>query len=188
MIPQNSLAVIFAGGKSSRMGRDKALLPFGGFNSLAEYQFRRLSQIFSKVYISAKGNKFNFSAEIITDIYSVSSPLVALISIFETLNIDEVFILSVDSPFVDVEIIQKLYSQTIPSKDATIAKSPNGVEPLCGIYRKGVVPTAKRFFEGGNYRLNSLLQEVNTQLIQFNSVEKFKNLNYWEDYSRAKKP
>jgi len=37
-------AIIFAGGKSSRMGRDKALLPFGGYDTLTEYQYRRLSQ------------------------------------------------------------------------------------------------------------------------------------------------
>ena len=62
MIPSDSIAVILAGGKSSRMQQDKALLPFGEVNSLAEFQYRRLSKIFSKVYISSKYNKFDFNA------------------------------------------------------------------------------------------------------------------------------
>jgi molybdopterin-guanine dinucleotide biosynthesis protein A len=45
------VCVIFAGGKSSRMGEDKSLLPFGTFSSLAEYQYNRLSNIFDIVYI-----------------------------------------------------------------------------------------------------------------------------------------
>jgi len=56
-------AIIFAGGKSSRMGRDKALLPFGGYDTLTEYQYRRLSKIFNRVYISTKNDKFNFNGQ-----------------------------------------------------------------------------------------------------------------------------
>ena len=53
-------AVIFAGGKSSRMGEDKSLLPFGTYTTLAEYQHAKLSKLFYKVYLSAKKNKFIF--------------------------------------------------------------------------------------------------------------------------------
>ena len=48
--------VIVAGGKSSRMGRDKALLPFGGYSSLAQFQYQKFLPIFEKVYISCKNN------------------------------------------------------------------------------------------------------------------------------------
>jgi len=53
--------VIFAGGKSSRMGEDKSLLPFSSFKTLTEFQLSRLSKIFKNVYISTKEkNKFEF--------------------------------------------------------------------------------------------------------------------------------
>ncbi len=55
-------AIILAGGKSGRMKKDKSLLPFNEYNTLAEFQYRRLSKIFSKVYISTKNNKFDFEA------------------------------------------------------------------------------------------------------------------------------
>jgi len=67
-------AVIFAGGKSSRMGSDKALLPFGGYGSLSEFQYHKLSRTFKKVYLSAKEDKFDFAMEDIHDRYEESTP------------------------------------------------------------------------------------------------------------------
>jgi len=64
----NIPCVIFAGGKSSRMGENKALLPFAGFETLTEYQYTRLSKIFSSVYISCKDKSiFSFDANFIED-------------------------------------------------------------------------------------------------------------------------
>jgi len=177
--------VIFAGGKSSRMGEDKALLSFGGFDSLAEYQYNRLSELFDRVYISAKSNKFDFDVNIITDCYSDSSPLVGLVSIFETIDIDEVFVLSVDAPFVDRTIIDKLYQKAILSKDVIIASTPNGVEPLCGIYKRGILPKAKEFLDNNNHRLQALLKELDTQKVIFTQKDAFANLNYPNEYQKA---
>jgi molybdopterin-guanine dinucleotide biosynthesis protein A len=182
---ENKTAVIFAGGKSSRMGRDKALLPFGGFNSLAEYQYERLSKIFDRVYISAKSNKFDFEVDVIEDSYEESSPLVGIVSVFETLNITEVFVLSVDAPFVDNATIYSLYRESLLRKDAIVASSPYGIEPLCAIYRQTILTVAKEFVEQGNHRLQALLGNVDTQIIKFNREDIFINLNHPEEYNRA---
>jgi len=181
------VCVIFAGGKSSRMGVDKALLPFRGFGSLAEYQYNRLSELFDRVYISAKSNKFDFDVNIITDYYRDSSPLVGLVSIFETIDIDEVFVLSVDAPFVDMAIIKKLYTNSMPFKDVIVASSSNGIEPLCGIYKRSILPKAKEFLEKNNHRLQALLKELDTQKIIFTQKDAFANLNYPDEYQKALK-
>ena len=154
---RNKTAIIFAGGKSARMGQDKALLPFGEYSTLTEYQYKRLSKIFKRVYISAKSNKFCFDVDIIEDSYKESSPLVALISVFEELEIDEVFVLSVDSPFIGLDTIAKLYSNSLDSKDIVVAKSPYGVEPLCAIYKKSIMLKAKELLANTNHRLKDLL-------------------------------
>ena len=80
-----STAVIFAGGKSSRMGEDKALLPFANYPTLTEFQQDKLSTLFDEVYISAKENKFDFDCKVIQDNDKENSPLVGLISVFESL-------------------------------------------------------------------------------------------------------
>jgi molybdopterin-guanine dinucleotide biosynthesis protein A len=177
------VAVIFAGGKSSRMGRDKSLLPFGGYSSLCEYQYRRLLPLFDKVYISTKEDKFEFEAPLIYDRYPQSSPLVALISIFETLSVDELFVLSVDSPSIGGDIIDRLYN--LSSTHSTIAKSPKGREPLCGIYRRTILPFAKALLDEDNHRLNTLLDISNSAFVEFDSQESFSNLNYIDEYKEA---
>ena len=45
--------VILAGGKSSRMGQDKTLLPFGGFKTLTHYEVAKFSKVFEEVYVSS---------------------------------------------------------------------------------------------------------------------------------------
>jgi len=183
----NPVLVIMAGGKSSRMKRDKALLPFKGYSSLAEYQYKRLQPFFSEVYISAKNNKFDFDITVIEDYFNDSSPLVALVSIFETLKkVDELFILSVDAPFVTEEVIAKLYNELEDSTDVAVSKSNNGLEPLCGIYRRGVVNEAKKMLASNQHRLQSLLEKVNTKEVFFSNSSLFMNLNYPEDYEEAK--
>lgn len=178
-------AVIFAGGKSSRMGGDKALLPFGNYPTLTEFQHAKLSTIFDKVYISAKENKFDFDCMVIEDNYTENSPLVGLISIFETLKAEEVFILSVDAPFVNKETIQKLLEHNESTLDVIVAQSPSGVQPLCGLYKKSILPLAYAQLEKDNHRLGDLLRLANTLFVQFNEDEPFTNLNHPKEYQNA---
>ena len=188
MIPSNSIAVILAGGKSSRMQRDKALLPFWGYSSLAEFQYIRLSKLFSKVYISSKNNKFDFDVDIIEDRYEESSPLVALVSIFETLsNIEEVFLLSVDAPFVNKGIIDTLYKNNNVIKDVVVAKSNNGLEPLCAIYNRSCLIEAKKALKANQHKLRSLFKNLNIKIVKIENESAFINLNYPSEYEKAKK-
>lgn len=181
-------AVIFAGGKSSRMGSDKALLPFGRYDSLGQYQYEKLQKMFNAVYISAKHDKFDFSPPLIEDKYEQSSPLVGLVSTFETIDENEVFILSVDAPMIEKEIIEQLYetASSYHDADAIIAQSPQGIEPLCGIYRRSIMPLANEFLELNNHKLVALLSKSKSIYHLFDSYEPFLNLNHPKEYEQAK--
>ncbi len=182
-------AVIFAGGKSSRMGQDKALLPFGASPTLTQYQYQRLQRLFTNVYISTKKDKFDFDCHIIEDNYPQSSPLVGLLSLFESLPkeaVEEaVFVLSVDSPFVDEHIIHTLFSAQDKTSDITLAQSPQGTQPLCAIYKKSILPLLKTQYQNNNHKLKDLCQKANTQSIYFEDQKPFMNLNYKEEYEKA---
>lgn len=176
-----------AGGKSSRMGKDKALLPFGAYKSLAEYQYKRFMPYFDNVYISAKNNKFNFEVEVIEDCYTNASPLVALVSIFEALEEEELFILSVDAPFLTPQTVEEIYKKSKKQSAAVIAESTNGLEPLCGIYRRSILEKAKEFLKEDNHRLQALLKSVYTQKVKVSNDKEFINLNHPFEYEEAKK-
>jgi molybdopterin-guanine dinucleotide biosynthesis protein A len=178
-------AVIFAGGKSSRMGKDKSLLPFGSYATLSQYQQERLKAWFKKVYLSAKENKFDFDCACIEDKKSVSSPLIGLLSILESIEEDEVFVLSVDAPFVDKGTIEKILKNNDVSYDAIVAKSPSGIQPLCGLYKKSILPLIYRQLEENNHKLHTLLEVAKTHYVPFNDDLAFTNLNHPHEYEKA---
>jgi len=180
-------AVIFAGGKSSRMGEDKALLPFADYPTLTEFQQDKLSALFDKVYLSAKENKFDFDCMVIEDNYTENSPLVGLISVFETLKAEEIFILSVDAPFVNKETIEKILKHNESKFDVIVAQSPSGVQPLCGLYKRSLLPLAYTQLEKGNHRLSDLLRLANTLFVEFDEDGPFTNLNHPGEYQQALK-
>ena len=179
-------AVILAGGKSSRMGEDKALLPYKEFSTLVEYQYIKLKDIFNNVYISSKNNKFPFKSNIITDEFSSYSPLGAIISSLEYIK-DDIFILSVDMPLIDKEIINKLvinYKEHKNSYDIFIAKSYNGLEPTVAIYTQKSLKLAYLQYRMNDYKLLNLIKKSKYKAIYFKEDKKFININFKEDYKK----
>ncbi len=186
----NIPCVIFAGGKSSRMGEDKSLLPFGSFATLTEFQHSRLSKIFTDVYISCKDkNKFNFDAQFIEDDNSSDTfaPTAGFIASFKALRSDNFFALSVDSPFVNESVITKLINKSHPNLDAVIAKTDQGIQPLCGIYFRSLEEKFQKMQKEDNHKLGFLLKDSSTEYLYFSDTTLFSNLNYPKEYKEALK-
>ena len=179
--------VIFAGGKSSRMGEDKSLLPFGGFDSLCEFQLKKLQKIFKKVYIPTKNpQKFNFKADFIIDNYDIFAPTAGFLSVYEKLECEKFFILGVDIPFVDEKVINEILINDSNDVDATLAKTSNGIESLCGIYHKSLKQKFENMLQKDNHKLRYMLKNSIIKTVKFDD-EKFLNLNKPQEYQKAKK-
>jgi molybdopterin-guanine dinucleotide biosynthesis protein A len=200
MLIENIPVVIFAGGKSSRMGQDKSLLPFGGFSTLAEYQFQRLSNIFKHVFISAKNNKFSFinSENLIldSDKHSVFAPTLGLFSVMEYFknnsNFKHFMILSVDAPFFGETEINALNSEIIENSDLNliISETENGLEPLLSIYSVNLIENFREMLIEDNHKLNFFIKNYEQNRVKklfFDSdkhKEAFVNLNYFDEYKK----
>lgn len=184
----NLPCVIVAGGKSSRMGSDKALLPFGPFATLTQYQLNKHKNNFTSLHVSCKTKeKFDFKANFIEDTkeFDTYSPLVALYSIlkeFQTL----VCILSVDTPFVTLEVYENLFTCK-EDFDVLIAKSPFGSHQLCAIYSPNILPILKQQIEKNDHKIRNMLELVKTKYVDFDDDEIFTNLNKPEEYKKANK-
>ncbi len=183
-------AAIMAGGRSSRMGKDKALLPFGGFGSLAEYQYRRLKRIFENVYMCSKTHKFDFDAETILDDDSTSSPLAGIVSALKRSGKD-LFVLGVDMPFVDRQVIKILTERYLRTREAedpphiVMAESSGGKEPLCAIYSYSVMDELLERLGRGEHRLRSLDEDCRIESVLFGDAEKFANMNHPSEYEKC---
>jgi len=180
--------VIFAGGRSSRMGRDKALLPFGKYPTLTEYQIARFSPFFEDIYISCKERgKFDFQANFIEDLkaYEDAAPHIGLISAFETLKSDTICVLSVDVPFFEAKDFRKLLDHERKDLDAIIAKSPKGTQPLCAIYKRSALPHLKTLTRQKRYRFAHLFEKIRVTYVEFSEEKPFTNLNTPDEYAEA---
>ncbi len=180
--------IIFAGGKSSRMGTDKALLPFGGYPTLIQFQYERLKKIFRHLYISCKSaENFDIEAEFIEDIKTeaIYAPTTGFIAVFETLHAEQIFVLSVDTPFIGEDEIREILKHKEEGYDAVIAKTPQGIHPMCGLYSRSLHKSFKEMLQSGEHRLGKLLKNSHTLYIEFNDEDPFLNLNHPHEYKAA---
>jgi len=180
--------VIFAGGKSSRMGEDKSLLSFASYPTLTQYQLERFKPYFKNIYISCKSKeKFNFDANFIEDFTKEeSSPFIGLISVFEKLTDESIFVLSVDTPFFRYEDFLKLY-ENINGADAVVARTKKSYQPLCAIYKRAILPHLKELDKEKLYKFIFLYDKIKVKYVDFENEKSFDNLNYKDDYQKALK-
>lgn len=178
--------VILCGGKSSRMGEDKSLLPFSTSNSLTEYQYKRLKPYFKNVYLSSKINKFDFvdNNELILDEdKNVFSPILGLNTIFNKLKNQKVFIITVDTPFVSIKSINKLIEE---SKDVDICVAQTErIHNLCGIFSSDISLSIKNMIDNDIHKIGYLIKNNKSKIVEFRDNDEFININNKDDYNKS---
>lgn len=176
--------VILCGGKSSRMGEDKALLPFSSKPTLTQYQYDRLKPFFKNIYISSKIDKFDFEANLIIDRGEVYSPIIALDTVFDFFKDEaKVFILTVDTPLVSIDTIEKLIQNSV-NNDICVAKTER-THNLCGVFSINLKNHIKDMIDKDIHKVGYLLQQNKTKIIQFEEEDEFINLNHPSDYEKS---
>lgn len=177
--------VILAGGKSSRMGQDKALLPFQGYNSLIEYQYKKFKKIFKYVYISSKTDKFDFACDIIYDTSTKSSPMIALQSIFDFIDTQKVFIITVDLPFLEKDSIKSIIKSS-KNFEITIPFDGEREHYLCGIFNISTKETVNYLLSENIHKIQSLIKNVNNYKgVELLYPKQFFNINTPQEYNKA---
>ncbi len=191
-MPNTIPCVILSGGQSSRMGEDKSLMQFDNETTMIEYLYRKLLPIFDNIYISAKTDKYEKlqlpNKQLILDKnQTIFSPMIALETIFQTLKDEKVFIITVDTPFVEKETIEKLIKNS-SDFSITIAKdNDNNIHNLCGVFSRDVLPTIQEMIKKDIHKINYMIKNSkNYQEIVFENYEQFLNINTKETYQKAK--
>jgi molybdopterin-guanine dinucleotide biosynthesis protein A len=180
---------ILAGGKSTRMGADKAFVDYDGRTLLAR-ALDLARSITAEVRIVGSREKFAPFAPVVEDIFRDGGPLggihAALRSSPTALNL----MLAVDTPFVPVAFLQYLISraQNAPEAVVIVPRGDAGWQPLCAIYRREFADAAEPALRAGRNRIDRLFDEVQTRVIAQNelqsagfSLDIFRNLNTPEE-------
>jgi molybdopterin-guanine dinucleotide biosynthesis protein A len=182
----NISGYILAGGRSSRMGTDKALLIFQE-KPLLKHIISLIEPICDIVVISGQNFGYsNFGVEIVPDLYTQCGPIAGIYSSLEHSVSEWNLLVSVDVPFINEELLQYLISEA-GDYDCVVPEHRLGVEPLIGMYRRRILPVVDEMITHGDYKITRLLSQVNTRYLDCNSlVDKyprlFTNINRPEDY------
>jgi molybdopterin-guanine dinucleotide biosynthesis protein A len=174
--------LVLAGGQSSRMGSDKALLTYHTKNQLV-HTAELLQQQCRDVFISCRDEQSeayrNFGIPLITDSYLGIGPLGGLLSAQRSIPSAAWVIAACDLPFLDDATIRQLCSHRNPLRFATAFRHPQSgrIEPLCACYEsKSRTRLMLRHLEGKN-SLAAFLDESRITELALQEFAALQNIN-----------
>ena len=185
-------AVILAGGKSSRMGRPKALLPFDGEPLIARI-VARLREIFDEIVIvAAPGQDLPaLPARLTRDQVAYQGPVSGIFHGLSAAQNGASFVGSCDMPFINLSLVSYLVAN-IADYDAVVPFWEGRYQPLFAVYRSAVAPLLAEQMERGELRPITLLEKVRTLRIDESDIRRydpeglsFINMNTPADYEDA---
>jgi len=164
--PNSHVGFLLAGGKSSRMGADKAFLDFGGATLLAR-ALGVLKAACGSVTMVGDPAKFASAGAVIADVFPGCGPLggihAALINSRAELNM----VLAVDMPFVSAELVSFLLAAAEDSGAiVTIPRTRAGFQPLCAVYRRDFASTAEQALRAGDYKIDATFGGMRLRIIE----------------------
>jgi molybdopterin-guanine dinucleotide biosynthesis protein A len=188
----NASAVILTGGKCSRMGRPKALLPFNG-EPLIVYIVRALQHLFPDIVVVAAPEQElpQLPATLVRDEVPFQGPVGGIYYGLKATEKEVCFVTSCDVAFPNFSLIANLVSQ-ISAYDVVVPYWQNRFQPLHAVYRRSVLPLLREQLERGELRPIFLYDKVRTYKIGEEEIRRFDpeglsflNMNTPADYEFA---
>ena len=183
--------IVLCGGKSMRMGTDKALLNTTGI-TWAQSAANKLAPLLLQVSLSVNEGQYNFYATafretaIIKDnsTLQVYGPLSGLLSVHLQHPLEDIFVLACDMPLMESFVLAELYNlyHTNKNADAYIFTNDNEPEPLCGIYCANGLATILKMHQQNKlpkHSIKFILSQLNVQYVPIKENQKkyFTNFN-----------
>lgn len=156
--------VILVGGKSRRMGRDKAFLEVSG-----KPLFERVLELFLEsfprvVLVGGAPERFaGYHLPVLPDLYP-GSPLGGIYTALSQADTDAVFVSSCDLPFPNAAVLRYLCSVS-DGFDAVVPETPQGYEPLFALYKKGCLDPIRSQLEKGDFCAYAWYPLANVRLV-----------------------
>lgn len=183
---------ILAGGKSTRMGQNKALLEFNNrrFIDLISHELSS----FSEVLISAAGEGIyeDTGLKVVYDEHVDIGPMEGIYRILKEAEEEYVFICAADMPFLKKELVAYMAEFISSDYDCFCLMDEEHIHPLCAIYSKRMLGVIEELIAKGKYRLMDILNGVRTKYIRLEMTcfdkKIVKNINTKDEYRRLVLP
>jgi molybdenum cofactor guanylyltransferase len=194
LMPVSDLtAFILAGGRSTRMGTNKAFVLLDGRMLLAR-ALDLARSLTSDVRIVGDPSKFASFASVVEDQFPGCGPLAGIHAALHSSQTDLNLILAVDMPFLTPALLQYMLGRANGSDSTmvTVPRAAQGWQPLCAVYRRDFAAIAEKALRAGRYKIDALFADAGVQVISGPelqsagfSLDLFSNLNTPDDLSEA---
>lgn len=190
----DAAAIVLAGGKSSRMGQPKALLPFDD-TPLVCHIVDKLRRLFAEVIVvAAPGQELpSMPVAVACDEVTYQGPVAGIVYGLRAARSAFAFAASCDSAFLNTRLVEHLVGQ-IANHDVVVPHWDGRYQPLHAVYRRTVLPLLEAQLARGELRPVFLFDKVRTRRIDEEEVRRFDpdglsffNMNSPEDYREALK-
>ena len=182
--------LILAGGSSSRMRRDKAVLQYGGKSQLDrafELASRHVSRVFVSVRAGQTADPARAQRPMIVDSVAGEGPIVGIRSALEAHPDAAWLVLACDLPFLSDVALSQLLRERKPASLATAFRSTNDYlpEPLCAIWEPASAPALAAYQAGGGNCPRKFLIRHSVPLLEPLDRRALDNVNTPEEYALA---
>jgi molybdopterin-guanine dinucleotide biosynthesis protein A len=190
MLTRPVYGLVLAGGKSQRMGSDKALLQRGGKSQL-EFITTLTSEFVEKVFVSARRDQADDPErsrfDLVFDSYDDMGPIAGILSALEQYPQTDWLVVACDLPNIDRETLQFLFANRDEQRPFTAFRSAYDdlPEPLCAIYSASSVELLREFTAAGIVCPRKILIRSDTCLLQQPNPRALDNVNTPADLSRS---
>ncbi|MGF1590890.1 MAG: molybdenum cofactor guanylyltransferase [Pleurocapsa sp.] len=186
-------AIVLAGGESSRMGRDKALLTWGG-NTLLNHICLIASECAAQTYVVTPWiekylDVVPSSCQLVREKLILDSqsniPLIGFIQGMQLVKTEWVLLLACDLPYLSSSQVKQwslALATVLPTEIALLPRNAKGWEPLCGFYRRSSLASLVAYFEHGGQSFQSWLAMHPVQELSVSDRRCLFNCNTPEDW------
>lgn len=176
--------LILAGGKSSRMGREKAFLSYHGMTFLDKLilEFSDFREIL--VSVDKRENHPEIPYPMVEDIYPDAGPMGGIYSALSRCRSDALLVIPCDVPLFSQSLFDRLMESWEKGTDAVILVTEDGRKhPLCGIYHKSCLSVLKTCLERKERKMMLALKQLHVTYLQAGEDSwRLRNINTPGDY------
>lgn len=186
---QNLHGLILAGGKSRRMGQDKAALAYHGIDQVA-YLHGLLQPFCQKLFVSCRkdqaGEEHLQGYALLPDIHDDLGPMGGILSAFAKAPEAPWLVVACDLPFLDGAVLAQLVAGRDAGAHATCFINPERgwPEPLCTLWEPAAVERLEHFRGLGKYCPRKVLMNCTIHTLEPAMPQALENANTPEDFER----
>jgi len=162
---KNITGIILAGGKSTRMGRDKGFVKYNN-KPFIQHIIHALQPLVDEIIIVSNNPDYDvFKLKRIDDIIKDAGPLAGIYTGLYHSKTEKNLVLSCDIPLINQGVLEQLISQSNEEIDVIQTESQGKTMPLIALYNKRCTSTCLALLESGERRLRFLINQLKSKTI-----------------------